>query len=100
MSNFASATSSSATPPSAHRAFEWAQVYVFAERPLEGNALAIFPDARGLSTAEMQALARETNLCETTFILPPPRDVERERGVHVRIFTTREELEFAGHPTL
>jgi trans-2,3-dihydro-3-hydroxyanthranilate isomerase len=82
------------------RVFDYAQVDVFAERPLEGNALAIFTDARGLSTAEMQALARETNLCETTFILPRPPEVERERGVQVRIFTTREELQFAGHPTL
>jgi len=82
------------------RVFDYAQVDVFAEHPLEGNALAIFTDARGLSTAEMQALARETNLCETTFILPRPPEVERERGVHVRIFTTREELQFAGHPTL
>ncbi len=82
------------------RAFEFAQVDVFAERPLQGNALAIFPDARGLSTAEMQALARETNLSETTFILSRPDEVERERGVHVRIFLTTEEVPFAGHPTL
>src|SRR5205807_2528689 len=73
---------------------------VFTDRPLEGNQLAIFTDARGLSTEEMQALARETNLSETTFILP--RDVEEERraGTRVRIFTVREELPFAGHPTL
>jgi trans-2,3-dihydro-3-hydroxyanthranilate isomerase len=75
-------------------------VDVFAEQPLAGNALAIFTDARGLITAEMQALARETNLCETTFILPRAEEIERERGVHVRIFTVREELQFAGHPTL
>jgi trans-2,3-dihydro-3-hydroxyanthranilate isomerase len=73
---------------------------VFAEQPLAGNALAIFTDARGLSTAQMQSLARETNLCETTFILPRDEAIERERGVHVRIFTVREELQFAGHPTL
>jgi len=63
--------------------------------------LAIFTDARGLSDEEMQALARETNLAETTFILPaedPARELER--GVRVRIFTTQEELPFAGHPTL
>jgi len=82
------------------RILDFAQVDVFAERPLEGNALAIFPDARGLTTAEMQALARETNLCETTFILPRAEEFEREHGVHVRIFTVREELRFAGHPTL
>src|SRR6185312_11833304 len=56
--------------------------------------------ARGLSTAEMQSLARETNLSETTFILPRGPEIERERGVQVRIFTVQEELRFAGHPTL
>ena len=74
---------------------------VFAERPLEGNPLAVFHDARGLSDAEMQAIARETNLSETTFVLPS-EDPEQDRttGVRVRIFTTEEELPFAGHPTL
>jgi trans-2,3-dihydro-3-hydroxyanthranilate isomerase len=89
--------STSRTP----RRFEYALVDVFAERALEGNMLAIFTDARGLSDEEMQALARETNLAETTFILPaedPARELER--GVRVRIFTTQEELPFAGHPTL
>jgi trans-2,3-dihydro-3-hydroxyanthranilate isomerase len=101
MSNIASATSSSsATPPPGQRSFDFAQVDVFAERPLGGNALAIFPDARGLSAAEMQALARETNLSETTFIFPRRAELERERGVHVRIFLTTEEVPFAGHPTL
>jgi trans-2,3-dihydro-3-hydroxyanthranilate isomerase len=85
---------------SSSRVFDYAQVDVFAERPLEGNALAIVTDARGLSTEEMQAIARETNLCETTFIVPRPPEVEQARGVQVRIFTVREELQFAGHPTL
>jgi trans-2,3-dihydro-3-hydroxyanthranilate isomerase len=89
-----------AAPATAHCAYDFAQVDVFAENPLEGNALAIFTDARGLSTAEMQALARETNLNETTFILPRPPEIERERGVQVRIFLTTEEVPFAGHPTL
>jgi trans-2,3-dihydro-3-hydroxyanthranilate isomerase len=84
----------------AHVAFDYALVDVFAERPLEGNQLAIFSDARGLSDAEMQAIARETNLSETTFIFPRSPEIERERGVQVRIFTTQEELPFAGHPTL
>jgi trans-2,3-dihydro-3-hydroxyanthranilate isomerase len=97
MSNPSAATSCFA---GSRRSFEYAVVDVFAERPLEGNALAIFTDARGLSTAEMQSLARETNLSETTFIVPRAAEVERERGVQVRIFTAREELEFAGHPTL
>src|SRR5580693_10403853 len=89
-----------AAPATAHCAYDFAQVDVFAENPLEGNALAVFTDARGLSTDEMQALARETNLSETTFILPRAPVVERERGVKVRIFLTTEEIPFAGHPTL
>jgi trans-2,3-dihydro-3-hydroxyanthranilate isomerase len=75
------------------------QVDVFTDRALTGNALAVFPDGRGLSTEQMQALARETNLSETTFILPG-EEAEKERGVRVRIFTVQEELPFAGHPTL
>jgi len=69
---------------------------VFAERPLEGNPLCVFTDARGLETAQMQALAREVNLSETTFVTRP------EQGGHakIRIFTPRRELPFAGHPTL
>ncbi len=86
--------------PSAPRAYDFAQMDVFAERALEGNALAIFTDARGLSDDEMQAIARETNLSETTFILPRAPEVEHELGVHVRIFLTTEEVPFAGHPTL
>src|SRR6266576_2458027 len=82
------------------RRFEVVQMDVFASRPLEGNQLAVFTDARGLSDEEMQALAREMNLSETTFIIPRDAAVERERGVQVRIFTTQEELPFAGHPTL
>jgi trans-2,3-dihydro-3-hydroxyanthranilate isomerase len=88
------------TPDSATRSFDYALVDVFAERALEGNALAIFTDARGLSTEQMRALARETNLCETTFIIPRSPEVERESGIQVRIFTVQEELQFAGHPTL
>jgi len=80
-----------------NRSYEYTVLDVFAERALEGNPLAVFHDARGLSDAEMQALARETRLSETTFVLP----AEDERGgVRVRIFTTEEELPFAGHPTL
>jgi len=62
--------------------------------------LAVFLDGRGLSDDEMQAIAREMNLSETTFILPREASVEREHGVRVRIFTVQEELPFAGHPTL
>jgi len=73
---------------------------VFTSKPLEGNQLAVFTDARGLSDAEMQLVAREMNLSESTFVLPRDPATERERGVRVRIFTTDEELPFAGHPTL
>lgn len=76
------------------------QVDVFTDRALTGNALAVFLDGRGLSTEQMQALAREMNLSETTFILPGDAAAEQTRGVRVRIFTVQEELPFAGHPTL
>jgi trans-2,3-dihydro-3-hydroxyanthranilate isomerase len=82
------------------RTLEYSILDVFAESPLEGNPLAVFHDARSLSDAEMQALARETNLAETTFILPDDPEKERAEGVRVRIFSTQEELPFAGHPTL
>jgi trans-2,3-dihydro-3-hydroxyanthranilate isomerase len=82
------------------RHFPFVQLDVFTSRPFEGNSLAVFPDGRGLSDQEMQALAREMNLSETTFILPREQSVEKERGVRVRIFTVQEELPFAGHPTL
>ena len=82
------------------RRLPFVQVDVFTSVPLEGNQLAVFADGSSLSDAEMQALAKETNLSETTFILPRDAATERERGVRVRIFTTTEELPFAGHPTL
>lgn len=69
---------------------------VFTSRPLEGNQLAVFTNAAGVPPELMQRLASETNLSETTFVLPP------ERGGHarVRIFTPRIEMPFAGHPVL
>ena len=73
---------------------------VFSSKPLEGNSLAVLSDGRGLSDVEMQLVAKEMNLSETTFIFPRDAGVERERGVRVRIFTVEEELPFAGHPTL
>ena len=82
------------------RRLAMAQWDVFSARPLEGNSLAVFVDGRGLTEAEMQSLAKEMNLSETTFILPRDAETERERGVRVRIFTVQEELPFAGHPTL
>ena len=82
------------------RRYPFVQLDVFTSQPFEGNSLAVVPDGRGLSDEEMQALAREMNLSETTFILPRDSSVEREKGVRVRIFTVQEELPFAGHPTL
>ncbi|MGC2163758.1 MAG: PhzF family phenazine biosynthesis protein [Silvibacterium sp.] len=82
------------------REFEYRLCDVFTERPLEGNQLAVFLDAAGLTDDAMQAIAREMNLSETTFVQRREKNVERERGVRVRIFTTQEELPFAGHPTL
>ncbi|HET8891125.1 MAG TPA: PhzF family phenazine biosynthesis protein [Candidatus Angelobacter sp.] len=82
------------------RRLPFVQVDVFTSVPLEGNQLAVFADGTSLSDAEMQALAKEMNLSETTFILPRDAATERERGVRVRIFTVDEELPFAGHPTL
>ncbi|MGA7851176.1 MAG: PhzF family phenazine biosynthesis protein [Terriglobales bacterium] len=82
------------------RKFSMVQVDVFTDRALTGNSLAVFLDGRGLSTEQMQALAREMNLSETTFILPGDAAAEKTRGVRVRIFTVQEELPFAGHPTL
>ena len=73
---------------------------VFTSNPLVGNSLAVFSVARGLSDSEMQAIAKEMNLSETTFIFPRAPETERESGVRVRIFTVQEELPFAGHPTL
>ena len=82
------------------RRLAMAQWDVFSAKPLEGNSLAVFFDGRGLSDAEMQLIAKEMNLSETTFICPRDPETERERGVRVRIFTVQEELPFAGHPTL
>ncbi len=69
---------------------------VFTEVPLEGNQLGVFTEARGLTSEQMQRLAREMNFAESTFVLPP------ERGGHarIRIFTPAHELPFAGHPVL
>ena len=82
------------------RAYEFVQLDVFTKTPLTGNPLAVFTDARGLTDQETQALAREMNLSETTFILPRDPATEAQEGKKVRIFTVAEELPFAGHPTL
>ena len=68
---------------------------VFTDQIFGGNPLAVFTDARGISDARMQAVARELNLSETVFVLPPESGGTRR----VRIFTPGAELPFAGHPT-
>lgn len=75
----------------------FSQVDVFSALPLRGNPLAVVHDASGLSDAEMAALARWTNLSETTFLLPP---THAAADYLARIFTPLSELPFAGHPTL
>lgn len=90
----------SAGPTLSARRFHVVQIDVFASQRLQGNPLAVFTDARGLTDAEMQAIARETNLSETTFVFPRDPSVEREQGVKVRIFTRDQEIPFGGHPTL
>lgn len=71
-------------------------VDVFTDTPLAGNPLAVFTVALGLESATMQAIAREMNLSETTFVLP----AQSGGDARVRIFTPRAEIPFAGHPTL
>ncbi len=78
----------------------YAVLDVFAEQVFEGNPLAVFADATDLSSLQMQTIAREMQLSETTFVLPRAPEIEARDGVRVRIFTTEEELPFAGHPTL
>lgn len=70
---------------------------VFTDRPFAGNPLAVFPDGRGLSDRAMQAIAREFNFAETTFVLPPQ---SASHACRVRIFTPKAEIPFAGHPTV
>jgi len=73
------------------------QVDVFTDQPFAGNPLAVILDAEGLSSDEMQSIAREMNLSETTFVLPPTKS---EADYRVRIFTPLKELPFAGHPSI
>jgi trans-2,3-dihydro-3-hydroxyanthranilate isomerase len=70
---------------------------VFTSEPLAGNQLAVFPDGRGLTTARMQAIAREMNFSESTFVFPPERP---DTDVRMRIFTPFVEMPMAGHPTV
>ena len=79
------------------RTYPFVTVDVFTDRRFGGNPLAVFPDASGLSDAEMQALAAEFNLSETTFVLPP---ADPARTARVRIFNRSYEMPFAGHPNV
>ncbi|HVG39604.1 MAG TPA: PhzF family phenazine biosynthesis protein [Pyrinomonadaceae bacterium] len=79
------------------RIYPYLQLDVFTNRALEGNPLAVFPDGIGISDREMQRIAREMNLSETVFVLPPvaPKALRK-----LRIFTPARELPFAGHPVV
>src|SRR5215475_4165020 len=78
-------------------AYEFVTVDVFTTQRFGGNPLAVFPNASGLTDEQMQALAAEFNLSETTFVLPPANP---QHHAKVRIFTPRTELPFAGHPNV
>ena len=78
------------------RRFRYVLADVFTDTPLQGNQLAVFTDARDLTSEEMQAIARELNLSESVFVFPP----ESGGHVRIRIFTPALELPFAGHPIL
>ena len=79
------------------RTFSFVTVDVFTDRRFGGNPLAVFPDARGMSDGEMQSLAAEFNLSETTFVLPP---ADKANTARVRIFNRKNEMPFAGHPNV
>jgi trans-2,3-dihydro-3-hydroxyanthranilate isomerase len=80
-----------------NRAYRYRVVDVFTTQPLEGNPLAVFPDAAGIDEATMQKIAKEMNLSETVFVLPATRP---DCDIAVRIFTPTREMVFAGHPTV
>src|SRR5262249_31402801 len=84
--NVFSCAARDATTRGQGRRFKFVHVDVFTSRPFLGNPLDVFLDARGLSDAEMLAVARETYLSETTFVFPRDAATERDRGVRVRIF--------------
>ncbi len=81
----------------AERFYDFWRVDVFTEKALQGNPLAVFPRATGLSKEEMEGIAREMNLSETTFVTPPTNPAAHYRN---RIFTPGGEIPFAGHPSL
>jgi trans-2,3-dihydro-3-hydroxyanthranilate isomerase len=77
--------------------YRYRVVDVFTEKALEGNPLAVFPDASGIDDGTMQKIARELNLSETVFVVPVTRG---DCAAHIRIFTSTMEMLFAGHPTV
>ena len=77
--------------------YDFVTLDVFTDRMFGGNPLAVLPDARGLTTEQMQAIAREFNYSETTFVLPPEDENNTRK---VRIFTPMAEIPFAGHPNV
>jgi trans-2,3-dihydro-3-hydroxyanthranilate isomerase len=79
------------------RTLKFYQADVFTEQPFGGNPVAVFPNAQGLTDFELQQIAREMNLSETVFVLPP---TDAAAVVRLRIFTPTQEIPFAGHPVL
>ncbi len=79
------------------RVYEYQHLDVFTDQPLTGNQLAVFLDPNDLETDEMQAMTREINFSETTFVVPAETE---DTDVRVRIFGRNREMQFAGHPTI
>ncbi len=79
------------------RLLKFYQADVFTDDPFGGNPVAVFPDAHGLADHQLQQIAREMNLSETVFVLPP---TDQAAVVRLRIFTPTQEIPFAGHPVL
>src|SRR5580692_7655389 len=86
-----------ATEMKERRSYRYRVVDAATTEPLEGNPLAVFPNATDLSTDQMQDIARELNLSETVFLFPP---TSAQYAAKLRIFTPGKEMEFAGHPTI
>jgi trans-2,3-dihydro-3-hydroxyanthranilate isomerase len=82
------------------RSYRFLQLDVFTDHLFGGNQLAVFPDGRGLSSETMQAIAKEMNFSETTFVLPPGENDKSGTEMRLRIFTPGSELPMAGHPTI
>src|ERR1044072_6580736 len=79
------------------RSLKFYQVDVFTGQPFGGNPVAVFPDVQDLTHIQLQQIAREMNLSETVFVLPP---TDKAAVVRLRIFTPTQEIPFAGHPVL